>query len=481
MGGDGLPSRTDNKLAGQTTVEQYSDHETIPRERLPVHLETVSERAQLLRSNRSVAVPNPICVLEVPRNLSPGEDIMSVSWPNRLPVALPVLLALVASVAAACGPEATPAANLTVTTDTVGGIVRVTNTGTAPEWQLTQVVSIGPRSLSETGAPEEFGRVNSAALGPDEAVFVADGFNREVRVFGLDGVHRRTLGRNGDGPGEFRSLYSVAWVGDRLLTLDLSLGRLGQFSADGEWLGQQRIEGSVSGSPGDLRLWPVGSDQFFRRGFRRHPTGIESMFIGHDSRGETGDSLRQLEPPPGPAASIYCAYNDGWITAFDIPFGPKLVQHPGSGSVMYSAMTDVYRIAITRGSSDTLRVIERALPSEPISDGEWAAGNQGYEELRAEWPDAECDPRRPSRPATKSFIQDIFIAPDGKLWVEVIRTAGNRWEFFDIEGRLLGTVPAPSRKEGAAPAFGPDHLITIRQDSLDLDHVDVWRVERAGG
>lgn len=62
--------------------------------------------------------------------------------------------------------------------------------------------------------------------------------------------------------------------------------------------------------------------------------------------------------------------------------------------------------------------------------------------------------------------------------MEVIRTAGNRWEFFDPEGRLLGTVPAPARKERAAPAFSADHLITIRQDSLDLDHVDVWRIER---
>lgn len=279
---------------------------------------------------------------------------MNLGSPSRLTHALSVL-ALLTGVAAACASEAPPPSDLTITTDTVGGIVRVTNKGTAPAWELTQVVSIGPKSLSETGAPEEFGRVNSAALGPDEAVFVADGFNYEVRVFGLDGVHRRTFGRNGDGPGEFRSLYSVAWTGDRLLTLDSSPGRIGEFSAE---------------------------------------------------------------------------------------------------------------------------VIERPLPPEPISDEEWAAGNRDFEELVAERPDAECDPRRPSRPEAKSFIQGFFIAPDGKLWVEVIRAAGNRWEIFDTEGRLLGAVPAPPRKERAAPAFSTDHLTAIRQDSLDLDHVDVWRIER---
>ena len=63
----------------------------------------------------------------------------------------------------------------------------------------------------------------------------------------------------------------------------------------------------------------------------------------------------------------------------------------------------------------------------------------------------------------------------------MIRNAGNRWEFFDPEGRLLGGVPAVPYKERTVPVFGGDLLVTIRQDDLDLDHVDVWRLERVGG
>ena len=289
---------------------------------------------------------------------------MNLGSPSWLPFVIPVLPALLAGVAAGCASEAPPPTDLTITTDTVGGIVRVTNTGTAPAWQLTPVVSIGPTSLSETGAPEEFGRVNSATLGPDEAVFVADGFNDEVRVFGLDGVHRRTFGRNGDGPGEFRSLYSVAWMGDRLLTLDSRLGRIGEFSADGEWLGQQRVEGSYSGSPAGIRLMPVGPDEFYRLGLLSNETGIESLFVGHNIRGETG-----RHPVVAPAAAgssrlhpLPIRWNDHLIFH---PVRPGLAQHPGPGAVMYSAMTDAYRIAVTTGNGDTLRVIERPLPPEP--------------------------------------------------------------------------------------------------------------------
>ena len=261
----------------------------------------------------------------------------------------PAPLILAATLTVACGLDS-PASrgNLTTTIDTIDGIIRVTNTGDAPEWQLTEVVSIGPKSLTETGSPDEFGGVRSVALGPGDALYIADLVNREVRVFGLDGAHRRTFGREGEGPGEFASLHSITWVGDRLLALDYVTGRITEFSAEGDALGQRRMRGRIGGSPLQFRFFPVSPDEVYAMTYVVDETRRGLMFAGHD----------------------------------------------------------------------------------------------------------------------------------GKLWVEVLRTAGNRWELFDTEGRLLGTFPVRPRKEDAAPAFGPDHLVTIRRDSLDLDHVDVWRIDR---
>ena len=168
-----------------------------------------------------------------------------------------------------------------------------------------------------------------------------------------------------------------------------------------------------------------------------------------------------------------CHYEDA-ISFFTIPFAPQFVQHPGPGGLIYSALTSSYRIAVTRNEgADTLRVIERPLPSEPIGDDEWEAGNEEFEEFRKQRRSASCEPSGPIRPDTRPLIEHIFIAPDGRLWVEVMRTAGNRWEVFDAEGRLQASVPAPPREERVVPAFGPDYLLTTRRDSLDLDHVDV--------
>ncbi|MXX54316.1 MAG: hypothetical protein F4X15_03250 [Gemmatimonadetes bacterium] len=389
------------------------------------------------------------------------------------------LLACALSAACAQQDPGSQSDNLTTTFDTVGGVVHATNTGTPPEWRLAPVVSIGPRTLTDEGGPEEFGWVTAVALGPDGHVFVADTRNHEVRVFGLDGAHQRTFGREGEGPGEFRSLYSLAWVGDRLLTFDPHLGRLGGFTAEGEWLGQRRTVAGLSGSPADIRLYPVGANEVFRFAY-----GPErgSHWVGHDGGGDTGDTIPRLtvepEELPGGGTPIICQWGGGIISFFEHPFGTRFVQHPGAGGITYAAWGYDYRVVVTEPGGDTLRVIRRTLPEEPISDEEWAAGNVEFDEFRRETSDADCDRRGFTRPDRKSFIQQIFVAPDGNLWVEVIRSAGNRWEFFDTEGRLLGSVPVVPHKDRTVPVFRGDYLATIRQDELDLDHVDVWRPER---
>ena len=392
----------------------------------------------------------------------------------------PVILAVTLAVACAREDPQTGAGEVITTLHNINDVTHVNNSGTAPEWRLAPVVSIGPKSVAEGETPDEFGRVSSVTLGPDGTVFVADAANREIRVFGLDGTHLRTFGRRGEGPGEFQSIYSIAWVGDRLLTFDPPLGRIGEFSAEGEWLGQRRTTAGWTGSSAVLRFYPVGSNEIFR--YALGPD-LESLWVGHDSTGDTGDTLPRLpaetEGLPGATPTIFCRW-EGGLGFYSHTVGAKLVQHPGSGGVLYSAWGYFYRVAVTTAEGDTLRVIKRDLPTEPIPDEEWDAGSADYEELRERRPDASCEPRSYTRPDRRPFIEEIFIAPDGKLWVDVIRNAGNRWEFFDSEGRLLGGVPAVPYKERTVPVFRGDYLVTIRQDDLDLDHVDVWRLERVG-
>lgn len=398
---------------------------------------------------------------------------------------LAMLAALITATAlSACGDRASQdgerAVALSTTVDTVGGVVHVRNAGTASQWELVPVVSIGPADVSLEQGPAEFGEVISIALDPSgEAVYVADRLHCEIRVFDLDGAHLRTFGRCGEGPGELTEyFFSIARVGDKLLALDFGNGRIGEFSAAGEWLGQRRIRAGMGGGA-QQRLHPVGWNEAYAFQFAQGDLG--PLYAGHDEAGLTPDTVPAALSQRG---LIICEYNEGWVSSFTVPFVSVPVQHPGPGGLRYSATTGEYRVAVTRGD-DTLRIIERDLPAEAISDEEWDAGNQEFREFREEMPGAgaSCEPGRPERPIAKPFINEIWVAPDGRLWVEVVRTAGNRWEVFDADGVLLGQAPAQARRESIGsdtrlpPTFAPGLMATARQDSLDLDHVDVFRIE----
>lgn len=406
---------------------------------------------------------------------SPAHAMSRLAAPAMMP-ALAVAAAL-----AACGdrtPDGDGGAALSTTVDTVGEVVHVRNAGTAPEWEAVPVVSIGPKDISLEEGPAEFGEVISVALDPGgEAVYVADRLHCEIRVFDLDGAYLRTLGRCGEGPGEMTEFFfSIAWVGDKLLALDFGNGRIGEFSAAGEWLGQRRITAGMGGGAMQ-RLHPVGRNEAYA--FQFAEGGLGPLYVGHDGAGFTPDTVPAVLSRQG---IVVCEYNEGWVSSFTVPFASLPVQHPGPGGVRYSATTGEYKIAVTRGD-DTLRVIERDLPAEPITDEEWDAGNQEFREFRERTPGASCEPSRPERPVAKPFISEIWVAPDGRLWVEVVRTAGNRWEVFDADGALLGRLPAQERRESIGsstrlpPAFASGLMATVRQDSLELDHVDVVRIE----
>lgn len=81
-----------------------------------------------------------------------------------------------------------------------------------------------------------FGYVVGAARLSDGSVAVVDNTVDEVRIFDETGEHVRSLGRLGDGPGEFKNAWSV-WVrpGDTLWVGDYRPWRYNVFAADGHW------------------------------------------------------------------------------------------------------------------------------------------------------------------------------------------------------------------------------------------------------
>lgn len=99
--------------------------------------------------------------------------------------------------------------------------------------------------IGRLSGPQEylFGTITAVARNERGNVVVGDSQANEIRVFDPTGVHLRTLGGVGEGPGEFEAL-SDAWpvAGGNIVATDLALERVTVFDSTGRVVETARVE-----------------------------------------------------------------------------------------------------------------------------------------------------------------------------------------------------------------------------------------------
>ncbi|MCH7935442.1 MAG: hypothetical protein IIC36_15735, partial [Gemmatimonadetes bacterium] len=105
---------------------------------------------------------------------------------------------------------------------------------TAQRLSGTPALEIG--TLSGPDPATTFTFVRDVVRFPDGRTAVLDFLTREIRIFGRDGQHILTFGREGDGPGEFRGPARMSVVhGDSVVVWDLDGRRISVFSDRGDF------------------------------------------------------------------------------------------------------------------------------------------------------------------------------------------------------------------------------------------------------
>ncbi|HEX6041018.1 hypothetical protein [Longimicrobium sp.] len=151
---------------------------------------------------------------------------------------------------AACGGEA--GAPGSVARDSAG--VRIVQND-RPAWKDGAGWTVGDAPSLDVGvvdgeAAYQLDDVRAVARLADGRILVANGGSRELRIFGADGRHARTLGREGGGPGEFQRLsWAGAAPGDTLLAWDSDARRLTVFAPGGALVRTVTPQGPGGESP----------------------------------------------------------------------------------------------------------------------------------------------------------------------------------------------------------------------------------------
>jgi len=391
---------------------------------------------------------------------------------------------------------------------------------------VTEVYRAGGADAQEEWA--FFGPGLQASFDGAGNLLVLDALNKRVIVIGRDGQLVRVVGREGEGPGEFRSVVAFAvWRDGRFAVPDLGHSAIQAFSPDGE------LERFVRTDDDDR----PASSALFHSVVRADPLGdgviaqgVEGVLVAMTNRANRRMGHQDDEAPPGvdDRALETLDFSGDVVVSRPILQGwraPRLETglspaeedwarvvasmedryfEPGfywdvlpDGTIAYSDST-AYAIKLASPDGSVTDVLRRPLSPQPVS-ARIRRATIAYHlerlEERLERPPSTGLPfmapdleARRRRVRERGFYHEIPVVQglkatwDGGLWIQ--RRGEDPWDddgpidVFNADREYLGTLPAGD--PGMPVAFGPDGLVVhLERDEFDVPTLVVSRLTAA--
>jgi hypothetical protein len=418
---------------------------------------------------------------------------------RRIALCVPLLVTLPAMACTQTEDIASNTPSWTATTDTVADTVIVrTVSGQVWDFDKTLVSEVGIGVLE--GQDEyQFGQVLAIAVDDEGRMYAFDSHVPVLRVYAPDGTWLRDIGREGEGPGEYKQPDSgLAVMPDgRIAIRDPGNGRILLFAPEGTYDDYYRIAGSFStGNPlvadtaGVLVTYIItnlGAPVMeWKRGMARyHSDGAVDTLQSPDLGFETPVVSGQRE---GNSSSNYVPYSPKQETAFS-RFGYYIV-----------GISDDYSFDLLRPEG-VLRVV-RASERVPVDPAEAAIEREQLtERFKRQFPGWKWN--GPPIPDVKPAYHGLFPAEDGRVWVRVPapseryldpeeqRAEEERLErpmnpfreptLFDVfepTGEYLGRVSTPvGFSLYPRPVFRGETVWAIVRDEYDVQRLHRFRLE----
>jgi hypothetical protein len=321
---------------------------------------------------------------------------------------------------------------------TKDGVVHVMNPAT-PASELTKVT---PAVLWEASGEEEdyiFGVLNQIACAADGTVYLLDAQLNVVYVFSPDGEFLREIGREGEGPGEFRRPVDLFLTPDgNVAVLQRMPGKIVVLTPDGEPVGDHPLPRPEDGGMQMLSGGELAGDHVVLSvmQFARKESGFDIMasLIAVDSEGKQIAEYRNERES-----------NDFANMVMDEKKmqGALVWQAARDGRVYVSDNFDAYTVQVWRPDGTLDKVIER----------EYQPRKRSKEEMERNAPRVMIrSGNRTQRPEvvaseTDRDIQQIFCRDNGAVWVmsskggfdapdDIIGT----FDIYDAQGRFTNQI-----------------------------------------
>jgi hypothetical protein len=380
-------------------------------------------------------------------------------------------------------------ANTFAASDSAGVEIAVSS---GPAWVQSIGWNVDPAPELEIGVeegeePYMLSRVFDALRLPDGRILVGNSSTSEIRVFDREGKFVKSVGRKGNGPGEFGELSSVRFwrlQDGTLLGYDGGNLRVHVFDSTFAYQRTVRIESTREGLRAFLQgVFGDGSWQMLALvpELKNEPgTYLRSaqQFVRFNADGTPDTTLRRVE------GRTRFVHQFGSITHFPyVPFtaepfataaGEQLWVVDGGGTELEqrSMKGDLVRvIRIQRDVPRTADVYARYVESSLATmDSTRRAQYAHFYGLNHPMPD-----RIPA-------YQAMLVDATSHVWLERYRLPGDTMPSWDVvapNGRWLGAVAVPPRLR--VMQVGADFVLGRHLDSLGVERVRVHPLSRSTG
>ena len=400
----------------------------------------------------------------------------SPSFPRRVPILL-----FVGLVAVACDAGEPPVPTIAI--DSAG--VRIVTSDPAT---FTAACTLGEAPIFRVGDDESddkqwFSSVRGVGRLSDGSVAVADRTSAEVRIFAPDGRHLRSMGRHGEGPGEFQDPF-VLWVlpGDTIWVGDYRPWRYVVFTAEGEWVRNVTLDPiypnpARGGGVLDNGVSVNALERLPRaRDFRTPDTMVAEV---HDRDGQRVGVLSRFPTRRLGRAPDTEAYNYYIGVLFD-----PIAMVDARQRTIALAHTATPEVRLLDEAFNLRSIVRWHVPDQAVTSGDVRVWREEFIRRRTTggsiWDDDYDGPMiNPKRPVADIMpaISTLQVGRDGRLWVWPYRRPGagpTRAMAFSPDGEFLCHLERPGESASfSVYEFGADYALGVSTSDLGIETVVV--------
>jgi len=373
------------------------------------------------------------------------------------------------------------------------GLMTASNMASAQELTLGQPVATYDEALSFLQTVREM---------PDGRILIADPLGGELFFLNLETGARQDIGREGQGPMEYRQPDAV-WplTGDRSLLVDLGNARLTELDGDGTFGETHQIMiGEMRPGSSMIMLIPQGVDDqgrvyvTQRAGYRPGQDFPDSMTVVRadlatsaiDTLGKVKTQDMDVQASGGNVSiqQIPLSPADAWGVARDgrvviARSGDYHVEwHHADGTVVSGSPVDVRSVRI--GTAEKREYVTESANTGVRIDMMMGPGGQANASLSRGASPGDDEPRIDGYdwPDTKPPVVNGRINVDGmgRAWVQRSLPAGEAriYDLFGADGNRISSVTMPEGRR--VISFGEGAVYVTYLDEFDLVYLEKYEL-----